>query len=456
MGEALKQTVIENSHSPLGRDGLPAEASAQAGVGSPARKLSVSPMAESLIASEIIKLAGEINEMIKNGKHIYNLTIGDFDPKIFPIPIELEHEIAKAYADKQTNYPPANGIPELRNAVSKFLKERQNVSYAPNDILIAAGARPLIYATYQTIVHPGETVIFPVPSWNNNHYSHLSHAKKIEILAGPEENFMPLAADMKPHVKDAALISLCSPLNPTGTVFSYKQLEDICDMILEENSRRGPGEKPLYLLYDQVYWTLTYGDTVHHDPVSINPEMRSYTIFIDGISKSLAATGVRVGWAFGPAHAIDKMKSILSHLGAWAPKAEQVACAKYLADSPSVDRYLTDYKKKVSSRLEGFYKGFMQLKSEGFKVDAIAPQAAIYLTLRFDLHGMKTHEGKILATTKDITKYLLEEASVAIVPFHAFGDSDDSAWYRLSVGTCRLEEVDNVIESLRKALSKLK
>ncbi len=419
------------------------------------RKLMVSRMAETLIASEIIKLAGEINEKIKNGEQIYNLTIGDFDPKIFSIPKELESEIIKAYKEKETNYPPANGILELRKVISKFLLEKEMLSYSPNGILVAAGARPLIYATYQTVVAPGDTVIFPVPSWNNNHYSHLSHAKKVEILATPENNFMPTAGDMRPYVKDAALISLCSPLNPTGTVFSRKQLEDICNLIVEENDRRSPNEKPLYLMYDQIYWVLTFGDTEHYNPVSINPEMRNYTIFIDGLSKAFAATGVRVGWSFGPERVIDKMKSILSHLGAWAPKAEQVATARYLSDAGQVDSYLADYKDKVHKRLEGFYKGFMSLKKEGHRVNAIAPQAAIYLTVQFRLHGMKRAGGSVLETTRDITKYLLEEAHVALVPFHAFGDSDDSSWYRLSVGTCRLEEVEKVIESLRNALAKL-
>ncbi len=98
----------------------------------------------------------------------------------------------------------------------------------------------------------------------------------------------------------------------------------------------------------------------------------------------------------------------------------------------------------------------MDLKAEGHNINAIAPQAAIYLTVQFELHGLKKEDGTVLATTKDITKYILEEAHVAIVPFYAFGDSDNSSWYRLSVGTCRLEEVNNVIDSLRKALIKLK
>jgi aspartate aminotransferase len=266
---------------------------------------------------------------------------------------------------------------------------------------------------------------------------------------------MPTAADLKPHLKGAALVSLCSPLNPTGTTFSRKDLEEICELIIEENHSRKEGEKPLYMLYDQIYWVLTYGETEHYNPVSLIPEMKNYTIFIDGLSKAFAATGVRVGWSVGPARVIGKMKSILSHLGAWAAKAEQFATARYLNRKTYVENYLTRFKKEVHDRLDGFYDGFMALKNEGYKVDAIAPQAAIYLTVQFDLHGKKKADGTVLANTKDITKYLLEEARVAIVPFSAFGDDENSTWYRLSVGTCRLEEVEKVIESLRSALRKL-
>jgi aspartate aminotransferase len=420
------------------------------------RALKVSQMAETLVASEIIKLAGEINEKIKNGEQIYNLTIGDFDPKVFPIPKELEEEIIKAYQEGNTNYPPADGLLETRKAIAKFLLDKEGIDYNPaNEILMAAGARPLIYAVYQTIVHPGDTVVFPVPSWNNNHYTHLSHAKKVEIIATPENNFMPTAADLKPHLKGAALVSLCSPLNPTGTTFSKNDLKEICELIVEENNSRGENEKPLYLMYDQIYWVLTYGKTEHYNPVSLVPEMRNYTIFIDGLSKAFAATGVRVGWSFGPSKVIGKMKSILSHLGAWAPKAEQVATAKYLNRAGDVDNYLEKFKGEVLARLQGFYKGFMDLKAEGFAVDAIAPQAAIYLTVKFNLHGKKTENGTVLDNTKAITKYLLEDARVAIVPFYAFGDSDNSTWYRLSVGTCKLDEVGKVIINLRRTLAKL-
>ena len=201
---------------------------------------------------------------------------------------------------------------------------------------------------------------------------------------------MPSADDIKPHIQDAVLIALCSPLNPTGTVFKKEELEKICDMVLEENMRRPADAKKLYVMYDQMYWTLTFGETQHYNPVGLRPEMKDYTIFVDGISKAFAATGVRVGWSLGPEHVISKMRAINSHVGAWSPMAEQHATAKFLEQKNEVSQYLSSYKKELEERLTKIYEGFQALREEGFSVDAVSPQAAIYLTIQLSLKGKKT------------------------------------------------------------------
>jgi aspartate aminotransferase len=368
---------------------------------------------------------------------------------------ELKEYIREEYQNDQTNYPAADGMPELRESISNLLRERGGLNYAADEILVAGGARPLIYSIFRAIVDPGDTVVFATPSWNNNHYTYLNSGKQVIIEATPERNFMPSAADIKPHIHSAALLALCSPQNPTGTVFTREGLEEICDMVLEENKRRGPDAKPLYLMYDQIYWALTYGEIRHYDPVSLRPAIRNYTVYVDGISKSLAATGVRIGWSMGPKYLIGKMKSILTHVGAWAPKAEQLACARFLGQLDKYDLYVDKQKKKINATLQAFYKGIQELKNEGFRVDAIPPQAAIYLTVQFSLQGMKTNDGKVLADTAAVTHYLLEEAQLAIVPFYAFGAMPSSTWYRLSVGTCKLTDAGAVVASLRAALKKL-
>ena len=246
--------------------------------------MKLSNLAETLIGSEIVKLGGEIREKIRQGERIYNFTVGDFDPEIFPIPKELEDAIVDAYRNHFTNYPAAEGNLDLREAVASYTRDTIGLDYGINEMVVSSGGRPLIYATFRAICDKDDKVIYAVPSWNNNHYTHFVDGGHIVVEATPENNFMPVADDIRPFIKDATLISLCSPQNPTGTTFRKAELEAICDMVIEENARRGKDEKKLYVMYDQMYWQLTYGKTKHYDPVSLRPAMREFTIYIDAIS----------------------------------------------------------------------------------------------------------------------------------------------------------------------------
>lgn len=416
---------------------------------------SVSDLAENLVGSEIIKIAGEINALIAQGEPITNLTIGDFNPDIYPLPKGLLNEIVAAYEAGHTNYPQANGMEVLREAVSGYIATRQGLKYSKDDILISGGARPLIYATYRALVNEGEKVVFPIPSWNNNHYTYLSFAKPVEIECTAENKFLPTADDIRPHLEGAALVALCSPLNPTGTSFSKKTLEEICDLVIAENKRR-VGQKPLYLLYDQIYWALTLGKSKHYDPVSLRPEMREYTVYIDGISKAFAATGVRVGWAFGPTKVLAKMRALLSHVGAWSPKPEQIATAAFLKQENAVEATIAKHRDMISERVNKLYNGFSALREVGYPVDAIQAEGAMYLTVKIDLIGKTTAAGDLLKDAEDVTMFLIKEAKVGFVPFYCFGASRQSPWFRISVGTLRIEAIGGVIDNLRTALNQFK
>src|SRR5262245_4492701 len=247
--------------------------------------MKLSHLSETLIGSEIVKLGGEIRDKIRQGQRIYNFTVGDFDPAIFPIPKELENEIVEAYRQHFTNYPAAEGNLDLREAITSFLKDVENLDYGTGEILVASGGRPLIYAVFRAVCDKGDKIIYAVPSWNNNHYTHFVGGEHIVVEATAKNNFMPTADDIRPYIKEAALISPFSSQKPTRTNFKKEELEAICDLVIEENKRRGDGEKKLYVMYDQMYWHLTYGDIQHYNPVSLRPEMRNYTIFIDAISK---------------------------------------------------------------------------------------------------------------------------------------------------------------------------
>jgi aspartate aminotransferase len=165
---------------------------------------------------------------------------------------------------------------------------------------------------------------------------------------------------------------------------------------------------------------------------------------------------VRVGWGFGPAHVIDNMKAIVGHMGAWAPKAEQVAMAKFLADDAPVNAFLAKLKGNIQASLNALYVGFTQLKAEGFNVEAIEPMGAIYLTVKIDYSGKTTPDGTVLKDSADINFYLIKEAKTALVPFSAFGTGDDVNWFRVSVGTITLQEIKELLPRIKEALAKLK
>lgn len=400
--------------------------------------MKLSQLAETMPAPAPLAIGNAIRERINKGEQIYNLTIGDFSPLLFPIPQLLEDAIIEAYQNKQTNYPAPEGNADLREQLSAFIRHFQNLYYTPAEILVASGGRPLIFAAYQTIVDRGDKVIYPVPSWNNHYYVQLSGAQGCAIETSADNNFMPTAEDIRPHLKDAVLLALCSPQNPTGACYTQEQMKAISDMIVKENSRRGDDEKKIYVLYDHIYNLLVQNSAKHTDPVSVCPAMKAYTIFTDAVSKNFAATGVRVGWGYGPQEIIGKMKTVLRHVGAWAPMAEQKALAVFFNDLSGVEEYLYNFKRKIARRLEDIYTGLMALKQEGLPVEVIAPQASIYLTVKVDIPG-------------DIFNELLDEG-IAVIPFSAFGARKADQWFRLSVGTCRLEDIAPILQKFRKLL----
>lgn len=407
-----------------------------------------------MIGSEILKISGAVKERIAAGEHLYNLTVGDYNPKIFPIPETLKNLIIEQYNSGATNYPMANGEPVIRQSVADLYRKNCGVDFDRDEVVVGAGGRPLLFCIYYAIIDKGDGVIYPVPSWNNEHYCKLTEARSFLVPTHAEDHFMPQPEALMENIKKANLIALNSPLNPSGTVISKEALTELCAMIVAENKRRGENEKPLYLLYDQIYSQLVFGKAHHQNPVSINPEMKEYTIIVDGISKWLAGTGVRVGWALGPKHLMLKIKTLLGHLGAWSPKPEQLATAQFL-HHPDMDDYLAVFRERIERRLDGFYQVFQRLIKKGFPVDAIPPQAAIYLTVKFDLVGAKTADGQTLENVTDVFNYLLNEAQVAFVPFYAFGASKELPWFRLSIGTTKSEDIPVIEKLLESAMKKL-
>lgn len=417
--------------------------------------MKLSHLADRIQTSPILTFAAELNARKSAGENLYNLTIGDFDPRIFPVPEALTEAAIRAYRDRQTNYPGAQGLPPIREGVARLLNRTCGLDCRGDEVVIASGSRPVIYATYRTIVDPGDKVVFPVPSWNNEHYAQLCGARVATVETGPENHFMPTAEMLEPHLGDACLLALCSPLNPSGTVLSEGDLRDICELVVAVNRRRGRHQKPLYVLFDQVYWMLTFRGTGFVHPLRACPEIGDYAVFVDGISKAFAGTGLRVGWATGARHILSRIVPVVTHVGAWAPRPDQVAVGEFLSMDRAVDGYLDEFRHALEERLSGFHRGFMELRDRGYPVDAIAPQAAIYLSVRMDLLGRTTSDGTVFGSEGDVLQYLVDRAGIGVLPFSWFGARSHGNWFRISVGTCETGDIDPVMEGLTSVLADL-
>lgn len=415
----------------------------------------LSALARGVQGSIILKIAAEIRAMKARGEDVCNLTVGDFDPAYFPIPEALDGEIRRALSDGQTNYPASDGILPLREAISGYYHRELQLDYPVDGILVTAGARPLLYGIYRTLLDPGDVVLYPVPSWNNDHYVHLSGARAVEIPVHASSNFFPTAEQLAPHLGSARLLVLNSPANPTGTVLAPEELKKLGELVLAENRHRAwRGRRPLYLLYDQVYWTLTFGSAVHATPVGLLPDLAPYTILLDAISKSFCATGLRVGWGLMPPVIRSRMADILGHVGAWAPKPEQVATAAFLGQAEEIRSFQSRMKEALKERLDLLYEGFSAMKAAGLPVEVVEPQGAIYLSVRIGLVGSRFN-GTPLRTNEDVRELILRRAGFGVVPFQAFGLKEESGWFRISVGSVSVDDVRAAIPRVRAVVEEV-
>jgi len=284
----------------------------------------LSSLARGVVGSEILKIGAEVRALKAKGIQVCNLTVGDFDPAQFPSPPNCRKGRARRSSTGRRTTRPPHGLMPLREAIVRFYARELSLDYPVESVLVASGARPLLYAAYRTLLDPGDVAVYSVPSWNNNHYVWLSGARAVEIPRPRGHELLPDAAQLASHLHVARALVVNSPLNPTGTVIAAGALAEIAALVVEENRRRdAAGRRPLFLVFDQVYWMLTFHGAAHVTPVGLVPGVAPYTILLDAISKSFCATGLRVGWALMPPALRGRMADLLGHVGAWAPRASR-------------------------------------------------------------------------------------------------------------------------------------
>src|SRR4029079_12100379 len=213
---------------------------------------SLSKMVRGLQESGILRITRQVRAMLARGETIVNPTVGDFDPRYFPIPKKLSQLIQNAVARGETNYPNPEGLPGLRQAISDYVFRTAGVRYPLDAIVVCSGGRPVLYGAYRAIINPGDKVLYSVPSWQNDAYSSLTGGDSIEIEATRETGFQPTLEQLAPHLSEAAMVCICSPGNPTGSGMPEAQLTEILEAVVEENRKReAAGRRPLFVLHDQ-------------------------------------------------------------------------------------------------------------------------------------------------------------------------------------------------------------
>ncbi len=418
---------------------------------SPSEFDALSAVGEGLTLSPILSIAAAVRERAAAGWPVTDFTIGDFSPRHFRPPPGLAAHLAAAVDAGHTHYPPATGVRALRDAIRRSCADALGLDVPEAGLVVAAGARPPLYAAYRCLVSPGEVVVAPAPHWNNDAYCHLVGARLVTVPGRPQDGFLPTAEALAPALAEARLLVLNSPMNPSGAMFRPEPLAAICRRVVAENRRRAAaGRRALYVLYDQIYHLLGSGRVRHVTPAGLVPEVAPHTLLVDGISKAFAATGLRVGWLIGPPRVIGRATILLAEIGAWAPHPEQHAAAAFLEPSAEMSAWLRGFRQSIQQRLGRLYRAFARWSGEGLPVKALAPEGAIYLSVHFDLEGRAG-----LPDQAAIQAWLLRAAGWGALPFSVFGDRHNRGWFRMSVGAVGLDELDECIERLDAALRAL-
>lgn len=408
--------------------------------------------------SRILAAANDAKELKATGVDVCDLTVGDYAPEQFRAPDSFLQDVTAEVEAGRNQYPPSDGLPALQKAVTQFYARELDVQFPDRSVVICGGARPPIYAVFRCLLNAGDKVVYAVPSWNNDYYTYLCGAEPVVITTTAETNFFPTVADVRERIHDPAvrLVCLNSPLNPCGTVIDPQVLQGICHEIVRENDSRAlHGHRPVFLLFDMVYWPLTYGDAKFSHPIKMFPFVAPYVIYVDAISKWMVGTGLRLGWAVVPTYLYEPMRDFMGHVGGWGPRPVQAATAKFLEHPTAFATFREHLREGLQDRLGAVRMFFEGMRLAGLPVESTVPQGAIYLSVRINVVGKTTPSGQVLTTNTDIRKYLLHEARVAVIAFQAFSLWEETGWFRISVGAVGTEALESGLLRLRDAVAAL-
>ncbi|MBE6262356.1 MAG: pyridoxal phosphate-dependent aminotransferase [Prevotella sp.] len=387
-----------------------------------------------LAPSATLAMSQKSNEMKAQGIDVINMSVGEPD---FMTPEHIKEAGKKAITDNYSKYSPVPGYPALRNAISAKLKKENNLDYKASEIIVGTGGKQGVCNTIMALVDEGDEVIIPAPYWvSYPQMVKLAGGTPVIVRGGFEQDFKitpeQLEAAITPKTR---MLVLCSPSNPTGSVYTQDELNALAEIVLKHED--------LYVLADEIYEHINYIGS--HASIASYPGMKERTCLCNGVSKAYAMTGWRLGWVAAPEWIIKGINKLQGQYTSGTCDVSQMAA---LAAYEGPQQCVEDMRKAFERRRDLIVK--LAKEIPGFEVNV--PKGAFYLFPKISSFFGKSNGTTTINNSTDFALYLLEEAHVASVGGDAFGDPD---CFRMSYATSD----ENIVEALRRikeAVAKLK
>lgn len=387
-----------------------------------------------LAPSQTLAMSQKSGEMKAQGIDVINMSVGEPD---FNTPDHIKEAAKKAVDENFSRYSPVPGYMDLRKAIVAKLKNENNLDYTTSEILVSSGAKQSVCNTVMALVNDGEEVIIPAPYWvSYPQMVKLAGGTPVIVNAGFEQNFK-----MTPEQLEAAItpktrmLILCSPSNPTGSVYTKDELEALAEVIKRHDD--------LFVLADEIYEHINY--VGKHESIAQFPGMKERTIIVNGVSKAYAMTGWRIGFIAAPEWIVKGCNKLQGQYTSGPCSVSQKAAeAAYTTSQECVETM-----RKAFERRRDF---IVKLAKEIPGLEVNCPQGAFYLFPKCSGFYGKCYNGKTINNSTDLAMFLLEEGHVATVGGDAFGDPE---CFRMSYATSD----DNIREAMRRikeTLAKLK
>ena len=386
-----------------------------------------------LAPSATLAMSQKSNEMKAQGIDVINMSVGEPD---YMTPDFIKEAGKKAIDDNYSKYSPVPGYLDLREAISAKLKKENGLEYGPKEIIVGTGGKQGVCNTFMALVNPGDEVIIPAPYWvSYPQMAKLAGGTPVVIRAGIDQNFKITPEQLEKAITPKTkLLVICSPSNPTGSVYTQEELNALAEVILKHDD--------IYVLSDEIYEHINY--VGFKASIAKAPGMRERTIICNGVSKAYAMTGWRLGWVAAPeviVKGINKLQG--QYTSGTSDISQRAALAAYSGDQQCVE----DMRKGFERRRDLIVS--LAKEIPGFEVNV--PDGAFYLFPRINSYFGKTDGKRTINNSTDFAMYLLEVGHVATVGGDAFGEPDG---FRMSYATSD----DNIREALRRikeALAKL-